>query len=201
MKTVVIASNNAHKIEEIRNTLDFPGWCFVSLKDSGFVSNPEENGSTFLENARIKARALHELTGGAVLADDSGLEVDALGGAPGVRSARYASLDGLDASDSVNNAKLLRELGDVPAEKRTARFVCSLVFIDEDGSEVTAEGAVAGRIGFYPRGEEGFGYDPLFLPDAFGGETSMAEVSQEQKGKISHRGEALCNLKQKMQNR
>lgn len=201
MKTVVIASNNAHKIEEIRNALDFPGWSFVSLKESGFVSNPEENGATFLDNARIKAKALHELTGGAVLADDSGLEVDALDGAPGVHSARYASLDGLDASDTVNNAKLLRELGSVPMDKRTAHFVCSLVFIDEDGSEVTSRGSVEGRIALYPRGDEGFGYDPLFLPNAFGGEISMAEVSQEEKNKISHRGDALRNLRKQMESR
>lgn len=198
MKTVVIASNNAHKVDEIRNALDFPGWSFVSLRDSGYVSDPEENGTTFLENARIKANALHDVTKGAVLADDSGLEVDALGGAPGVRSARYASLDGADASDEANNEKLLRELEGVSSDNRIARFVCSLVFIDEDGTEVTAKGTVEGRIGTSPSGTNGFGYDPLFFPDVFGGDLAMAEVSQEDKSKVSHRGEALRELKAKL---
>lgn len=118
-KTVVIATNNAHKVEEIKIALNFEGWEFKSLKDAGLVSDPEESGTTFLENARIKARAAHELACAAVLADDSGLIVDALDGAPGVYSSRYSGVDG---DDSANNAKLLRELSAVPLAKRTARF-------------------------------------------------------------------------------
>ena len=195
-KTVIIASNNAHKADEIRNALNFEGWEFKTLREAGLESDPEETGSSFVENARIKARAVHELTGGAVLADDSGLMVDALSGAPGVYSARYASVDGKDSSDAANNEKLMRELSDVPDDKRTARFVCSLVFIDEDGSETDAEGTVEGAIGHRPQGQNGFGYDPLFVPDVFGGVKTMAQVSQAEKAQVSHRGNALRALRE-----
>lgn len=194
-KEVIIATNNAHKVEEIESALKFEGWEFKSLKEAGVVSNPEEIGTTFLENARIKAQAVHDLTGCAVLADDSGLIVDALDGAPGVYSSRYAGVDGDDAA---NNAKLLSELQDVPDEKRTARFACVLVFIDEDGQEIDAEGFVEGVIGHALVGEEGFGYDPLFLPDEFGHTKSLAQVSQAEKNQISHRGCALQNLRKKI---
>ncbi len=194
-RTVVIATNNAHKVEEIETALDFEGWVFKSLKDAGLVSDPEESGTTFLENARIKARAAHELAGTAVLADDSGLIVDALDGAPGVYSSRYSGVDG---DDSANNAKLLQELDAVPLDKRTARFASVLVFIDEDGIETVAEGFVEGRIGFVERGERGFGYDPLFFPDAYDGDVTMAELTQSQKNAISHRGNALRELRKKL---
>lgn len=196
-KTVVIATNNAHKVEEIKTALSFKGWEFKTLKEAGIVSNPEETGTTFVENARIKARSAHELSGLATLADDSGLIADALDGAPGVYSSRYSGKEGDDAA---NNAKLLHELAQVPTEKRTARFACSLVFIDEDGSETVAEGFIEGSIGFEERGEEGFGYDPLFFPDEFKGEKSLAEVSQAEKNSISHRGNALRNLKKLLHN-
>ncbi|HIR01226.1 MAG TPA: RdgB/HAM1 family non-canonical purine NTP pyrophosphatase [Candidatus Aveggerthella stercoripullorum] len=192
MKTVVIASNNAHKIDEIRAALDFEGWEFASLKEAGVASDPEENAETFEGNARIKARAAHEVSGRAVLADDSGLEVDALQGEPGVRSARYAGVHGDDAA---NNRKLLEKLAGIPDAERTARFVCALVFVDEDGTELTARGTVEGRIGYEEKGTEGFGYDPLFLPDDFGGSRTFAEVSQSEKTAISHRGRALNDLK------
>lgn len=192
MKTVVIASNNAHKIDEIRAALDFEGWEFASLKEAGVASDPEENAETFEGNARIKARAAHEVSGRAVLADDSGLEVDALQGEPGVRSARYAGVHGDDAA---NNRKLLEKLAEIPDAERTARFVCALVFVDEDGTELTARGTVEGRIGYEEKGTEGFGYDPLFLPDDFGGSRTFAEVSQSEKTAISHRGRALNDLK------
>ena len=197
MKTVVIASNNAHKVSEIADALNFEGWEFKTLQQAGIESDPEENTQTFLENARIKARAAHEAWGGAVLADDSGLEVDALGGNPGVFSARYAGLHG---DDEANNAKLLAELSDVPQSSRTARFVCTLVFIDEDGSETTARGTVEGIIGFEARGTEGFGYDPLFIPDVLGGVKTLAEVTQQEKSAVSHRGNALRELKKKLLN-
>ncbi|MCI8425285.1 MAG: RdgB/HAM1 family non-canonical purine NTP pyrophosphatase [Adlercreutzia sp.] len=197
-KTVVIATNNAHKVSEIQSALDFPGWTFATLAEAGVVSDPVEDADSFEGNARIKAqaaRAAAEAALGravAVLADDSGLAVDALGGAPGVYSSRYAGEDGNDAA---NNAKLLRELAGTAPEERTARFVCTLVFIDEDGTETVARGTVEGRIGEVERGSEGFGYDPLFLPDEFGGERTLAEVSQVQKNGISHRGNALRVLK------
>lgn len=198
MKRVIIASNNAHKVDEIEHALDFPGWRFCTLREAGITSSPEEDGGSFEANARIKARAAREAAGGsiAVLADDSGLQVDVLDGAPGVYSSRYAGRDGDDAA---NNAKLLHELLAVPAENRGARFVCVLVFIDEDGSELIVHGEVRGRIGFKPHGEDGFGYDPLFLPDEYGGELSFAEVSQACKSEISHRGRALRSLRAQLE--
>ena len=198
MKEVLIATNNAHKVEEIRTALNFEGWTFTTLAEAGVTSDPAEDADSFEGNARIKARAARaaarESLGRfvAVLADDSGLEVDALGGAPGVFSARYAGPDGDDAA---NNAKLLAELAAVPDAERTARFVCTLVFIDEDGTESVARGTIEGAIGREPRGSEGFGYDPLFLPDEYGGTRALAEVPQAEKNGISHRGNALRVLK------
>lgn len=198
MKTVVIATNNAHKVSEIRSALDFEGWEFSTLREAGIASDPVEDAGTFEGNARIKARAAREAAREvlgrdvAVLADDSGLEVDALDGAPGVYSSRYAGEDGDDAA---NNAKLLAEMASVPDGQRAARFVCTLVFIDEDGAETVARGTIEGAIGHVARGEEGFGYDPLFLPDEFGGTRTLAEVSQGEKNAISHRGSALRALR------
>lgn len=196
-KTVIIATNNAHKVEEIETALDFEGWRFLSLKQASIASNPEETGTTFVENARIKACAAYEASQDcAVLADDSGLIVDALDGAPGVYSSRYAGVDGDDAA---NNAKLLRELEGVADDNRTARFVSVLVFIDVDGKETVAEGFVEGRTGHQERGSEGFGYDPLFLPEACTDGKTMAELTQDQKNSISHRGNALRALKEKIE--
>ncbi|MDE8703413.1 RdgB/HAM1 family non-canonical purine NTP pyrophosphatase [Adlercreutzia equolifaciens] len=198
MKTVLIATNNAHKVSEISTALNFEGWEFKTLRDLGLVSDPAEDADSFEGNGRIKAQAAREAARKAlghpvaVLADDSGLEVDALGGAPGVYSSRYAGTDGDDAA---NNAKLLHELGEAPLPERTARFVCTLVFIDEDGAETVARGTIEGAIGFEERGSEGFGYDPLFLPDAYEGALTLAEVSQEEKNGISHRGNALRTLR------
>ena len=195
MKRVVIASNNAHKVEEIEHALDFEGWNFCTLREVGVVSEPEEDADTFEGNARIKARAAYEATGCASLADDSGLVVDALNGAPGVYSARYAGSHGNDAD---NNAKVLAQLACVPPDQRSARFVCVLVFIDEEGREVTARGTIEGKIGYVSRGSEGFGYDPLFFPDEFKGNKSLAEINQAEKNAISHRGNALRELKKKI---
>lgn len=193
MKTIVVATNNENKLREIREVLSVPGWEFKSLRELGIESDPEEDADSFAGNARIKALAAHEASGGlAALADDSGLVVDALDGAPGVYSSRYAGEHG---DDEANNRKLLTELEDVPRDERTARFVCALVFIDEDGSELVAEGTVEGKIGFEERGANGFGYDPLFLADDLGGELTTAEVSAEQKNAISHRGNALRAMK------
>lgn len=185
---VVIASNNSHKAEEIKNALPFEGWRFLTMKEAGIFSNPEENGATFEENASIKARAVKEQWEGCVLADDSGLEVDALDGAPGVLSARFAGVHG---DDDANNAKLLECLEGVEDADRTARFVCAISFIDEKGEEVVVRGAVEGRIGRIPSGEGGFGYDPLFYPDDLSGNRSFAEVTQAEKSSMSHRGNAL----------
>jgi len=197
VKTVILATNNAHKVSEISNALNFPGWKFVTLREAGIESDPEEDADTFLGNARIKALAAHEASGGmAALADDSGLEVDALGGAPGVYSSRYA---GEDATDEDNNAKLLADLADTPDDQRTGRFVCTLVFIDEDGTETGSRGTVEGRIGHEPQGEGGFGYDPLFWPDVFDGACTLAEVPQSRKNEVSHRGNALRALKFKLE--
>ena len=197
MKTVVLATNNAHKVAEIATALDFPGWEFRTLRELGIESDPAEDADTFEGNARIKARAAHEASGGlAALADDSGLVVDALDGAPGVHSARYA---GELCDDAANNAKLLAALGNVPDAERTARFASTLVFVDEDGSEIVAEGAVEGRIGHEGRGSEGFGYDPLFLPDVFGGARTLAEVDRDEKNAVSHRGNALRQLRAKLE--
>lgn len=190
-KRVIIATNNAHKVTEIRDVFAPLGWECASLKEAGVESDPEETGATFVDNARIKARAAHELSGCAVLADDSGLIVDALDGAPGVYSSRYAGEDGNDAK---NNALLLENLKDVAAADRTAHFSCVLVFIDEDGTETVAEGRVEGLIGFEERGTEGFGYDPLFLPDDFGNEKTFAELGLAEKQKVSHRARALQAL-------
>ena len=203
MKTIVLATNNAHKASEIAHALDFPGWEFKTLRELGIHSDPAEDADTFLGNARIKAQAAHAASGGmAALADDSGLVVDALGGAPGVYSARYAAIDPTqDADDDANNAKLLANLEDVPDDERTARFVCTLVLIDEDGTETVAEGTIEGRIGHGLQGDGGFGYDPLFWPDVFDGTCTLAEVPQERKNQVSHRGNALRALRAQLEER
>ncbi len=197
VKRVVIATNNKHKAEEIATALDFEGWVFETLSQARITSEPEETASTFEGNARIKALAARDKCTCAVLADDSGLEVDALDGAPGVYSSRFAGFDG---GDDANNEKLLEMMRDVPDEKRTARFVCTLVFIDEDGSEQVARGTIEGRIAHELCGDGGFGYDPLFLPDCFGGSITLAQVSQAQKNLVSHRGNALRHLREQLSN-
>jgi len=192
---VVVASSNHGKLAEIRSALTFVHWRFSAAGelDSEWPS-PEETGETFEANARIKAVACRERFGFAALADDSGLEVDALDGAPGVYSARFS---GPCATDAENNARLLRALADVPDAERTARFRCTIVFIGHDGRETVADGTCEGRIGFEPRGEYGFGYDPLFLPDDAPGR-SMAELPLADKNAISHRGAALRALRAKL---
>jgi XTP/dITP diphosphohydrolase len=192
---VVVASSNHGKLAEIRSALDFAGWRFIAASelDEEWPS-PEEDGETFEENARIKARASRERFAFAALADDSGLEVDALDGAPGVYSSRFA---GPCATDAENNARLLLALQEVPGSGRAARFRSTIVFIGDDGTETIATGTCEGRIGFEPRGEHGFGYDPLFLPDATPART-MAELPLAEKNAISHRGAALRDLRTKL---
>ncbi len=196
VKKIIIASNNHNKIREIKSVFKDFDWEILSLSEAGIESDPVEDADSFEGNARIKAKAVFDLTDGvAALADDSGLVVDALNGEPGVYSSRYAGCDGDDAA---NNAKLLSNLRDVDMKDRTARFVCTLVFIDADGTETVATGSVEGNIGFEERGAEGFGYDPLFYPDEFGGDISFAEVPLDEKNKISHRARALRSLKERL---
>lgn len=194
--TIVVATGNAHKLVEIEAILGaaLPGVRFVSIKQLGAFEDPEETGTTFAENALIKARAAVAETGFAAVADDSGLVVDALNGEPGVYSARYAGVHGDDAA---NNAKLLRNLADVPAPDRAARFMSVVALVRPDGTELTGTGACEGTIGFEGRGSNGFGYDPLFLPEDTPGKT-MAELTPEEKNAISHRYHALVDLSAKL---
>lgn len=194
--TVVVATGNMHKLTEIEAILSaaLPGVRFVALGQLGDYPDPEETGTTFLENALIKAEAAVEETGLSAIADDSGLVVDALDGEPGVYSARYAGVHGDDAA---NNAKLLEKLAGVPADERTARFMSVVALIDASGAVLTGTGACEGRIGFEGRGEHGFGYDPLFLPDDTPGRT-MAELEPAEKNAISHRFHALRELSRQL---
>jgi XTP/dITP diphosphohydrolase len=196
-RTVVIATKNPGKVREIREVLSEFDLTIESLERFGAIPEPEETGTTFAENARQKALYYARATGQWALADDSGLEVDALGGEPGVYSARYAAEQAgpdadRDAIDNANNAKVLTGLTDVPDEQRTARFVCHLALADVDGILLEARGTIEGRIGHAPRGDNGFGYDPLFyVPDR--GKTT-AELPPSEKNAISHRGSALRSL-------
>ena len=185
MRKIIIASNNAHKVEEIKTALDFEGWTFQTLKQAGLESDPAEDADSFEGNARIKALAAHRNTGLAAIADDSGLMVEALGGAPGVYSSRYA---GEGATDADNKAKLLRELADVPAP-RTARFRTVIAYIDPDGREHLFHGKVEGEILTAPAGDGGFGYDPVFRPK--GWTRSFAQASPDEKNAVSHRGNVV----------
>ncbi len=191
---IVIATHNKHKLAEMARILEPMGYEVVTDRDLGIeLTDVEENGKTFLENARIKAESGCRESGLACIADDSGLCVDALGGEPGVYSARYSGEHGNDAA---NNEKLLFNLKDVPDEKRTARFVCSICVSFPDGSEITAEGVCEGKIGYEYRGNNGFGYDPLFMV----GDKSFAEFTAEEKDAVSHRGNALKKLQKLLAN-
>ncbi len=183
----LLATNNKHKLEEMRRLLAGSGHTVVGLKEAGVLSMPEETGKTFLENAHIKARAACQLSGIATLADDSGLSVDVLDGAPGVNSARFSGTHG---NDEANNKKLLKLLARTPFAKRTARFVCALVLQMPDGPCLEVEGCCEGIIGFSEMGEGGFGYDPLFLVQG----KSLAQCSAEEKDALSHRGKAMREL-------
>jgi len=186
---LVVATGNRGKLEEIAQILSRFPFDIVSMSEAGVTGDIEETGGTFEENALIKARHVWNVTGGIVLADDSGLEVDCLGGAPGVYSARYA---GEGASDEDRNRKLLEALEGVPADRRAARFVCAAAVIFPDGSELVARGTCEGLIAFKPEGSNGFGYDPLFYVPAFG--MTIAQLDDETKNSISHRGNALRKL-------
>ena len=196
-RTIVVATGNAHKVTEIEQILSpcFPDFHFVALGELGDFPDPLEDGATFLDNAAIKASAALDHTGlRMAVADDSGLCVDELQGAPGIHSARWAGMHG---DDEANNAKLLKELADVPAERRRAHFHSTVVLIrvTQDGIRQVfhGDGDCPGQIGFAPRGSGGFGYDPLFLPDDTPGNT-MAELTVDEKNAISHRRRALDDL-------
>lgn len=195
-KTIVVATGNAHKLTEIRDILGevLPDVEFVSLAQLGDFDDPEETGTTFEANALIKAEAAVAETGFSAIADDSGLVVDALDGEPGVYSARYAGVHGDDAA---NNAKLLRNLENVEDADRTARFMSVVALVRADGIVLSGEGSCEGMIGHELRGDHGFGYDPLFLPNDTPGKT-MAELTPEEKNAISHRFHALQNLSREL---
>ena len=187
-KKIVVASNNSHKLREIAQI--FPQYDVLSGKEAGFVDDVEETGATFLENAFIKARAACSALGLPVIADDSGLCVDALDGAPGVFSARYAGSHGDDAQ---NRRKLLQEMQGV--EDRAAHFCCAMAMVFPDGKEFSAEGKTYGFILAEESGNGGFGYDPLFFSDDL--QKSFGVATAEEKNSVSHRYRALCILKEK----
>ena len=189
----VVATFNRHKAAELHALLALSDVELVPLADWPGATPPEETGDTLLENARIKARAAVALTGLPAIADDTGLEVDALQGAPGVHAARYS---GPGATYASNVAKLLRELQHVPPAKRTARFKTVCVAAWPDGRELHAEGVLEGTIAEAPRGEYGFGYDPVFQPA--GGARTYAELSEAEKNAISHRAQAVRALAERL---
>jgi XTP/dITP diphosphohydrolase len=191
LRRLVIATSNPGKLSEFQPLLEGLPFAPVSQASLG-VAAPEETGTTFLSNALLKARHAAAATGEAAIADDSGLEVDALGGAPGVYSARYA---GPHADDAANNAKLLRALERIPPPERRARYRCVLVYVEgpEDASPLTADGAWEGCIVDAPRGAAGFGYDPHFwLPEL---KMTAAELEPGEKNRLSHRGRAMRSLR------
>ena len=188
---VIVATGNAGKMREFRRILEPLGFQVTSMKEEGIDVPIVEDGTTFAENARIKAMTVHQHTGEAVIADDSGICVDALGGRPGVYSARYG---GEDLPHPEKIKLLLKELIQVPDEKRTARFVAHICYIGADGTRIDAEECCEGVIGHAPRGEGGFGYDPIFMV----GDKSFAELSGAEKDAVSHRGKALRAFAQKL---
>ncbi len=191
-KVLLIATSNMGKVKEISEALKDFSLEIKTLKDFCGIDPPEETGKTFFENAYLKAKYWAEKTGLMCLADDSGLEVDALNKAPGVYSARFA---GQRATDEENNKKLLELLQGIPLEKRTARFVCVIVVYHPSGKYITAEEIWEGLIGFEMKGSYGFGYDPLFLVPEYNYQKTAAELLLEEKNKLSHRGKALAKLK------
>ena len=184
MKEIIVATGNEHKLKEIKEILK--GYTILGLKDVGFKEEIDETGKTFEENALIKANALHDFTQKTVIADDTGLCVDYLNGAPGVYSARYA---GEGKSDKDNRDKLLREMSSAKEDERNAKFVCAIAIVFENGESRVVFGEVKGKIGYEEKGENGFGYDSLFVADETG--KTFGEMDSEEKNKISHRKRAV----------
>lgn len=197
-RKIIFATGNQDKMKEIRMILEDLGIVVSSMKEAGIDVDIVEDGTTFEENAMIKAEAIAKLTDAIVLADDSGLEIDYLNKEPGIYSARYA---GTDTSYEIKNNLLLQRLEGVPDEKRTARFVCAIAAVFPDGSKETVRGTIEGRIGYEIAGEHGFGYDPIFYLPEYG--CTTAELDLEKKNELSHRGKALRLMReiieQKMQ--
>ena len=194
-KRIIFATGNEGKMKEIRMILADLGVPVVSMKEAGVSADIVEDGKTFAENAAIKARAIMELTGEIVMADDSGLEIDYLDKAPGIYSARFM---GEDTSYTIKNTALLEKLKGVPDEERTARFVCAIACVFPDGTLLESYRTMEGRIGYEIRGENGFGYDPIFYLPEYG--CSSAEISPEKKNELSHRGKALRAMKERLGN-
>ena len=186
MKEIMIATSNAHKVEEFREMLEPLGIQVRSLLDLEEKVDIEETGTTFAENAMIKALGVHERLGIPVISDDSGLEVDAMDKAPGVYSARFL---GYDTPYEEKNQYIMDQ---VEGKTRTARYVCAIAYVEEDGARHVFTGVVEGEIADHARGEKGFGYDPIFYYPPYG--ATLAEVSEEKKNAISHRGRALAQL-------
>ena len=181
---LIFATGNEHKMKEIREILDESKYEIISMKEAGVDIDIVEDGKTFEENALIKAKAVMEVTGQLTLADDSGLEIDALNGEPGIYSSRYL---GEDTSYVKKNSVILERLKDVPEEKRSARFVCAVAAAFPDGQTKVIRGTMEGIIGYEIKGENGFGYDPIFYLPQYG--KYSAELTSDEKNAISHRGE------------
>ena len=194
MRRMIFATGNEGKMREIREIMADAGMEIVSMRDAGISADIVENGTTFEENAMIKARGVAaHAEGDIVLADDSGLEIDYLNGEPGIYSARYL---GEDTSYEVKNQVILDRLSGVPQEKRGARFVCAIAAVLPDGEALVTRGTIEGYIGERPAGKNGFGYDPIFYVEEYG--CSTAELTEAQKNEISHRGKALRAMKEKL---
>lgn len=193
MKQLIVATRNRHKVLEIKQILNDSEYMPISMVDAGIDMEIEENGTTFLENAYIKANTIFQITGKTVMADDSGLEVKYLKGAPGVHSQRFA---GEGASDDDRNNRLLKMLEGVPFELREARFVCAIAVIREDGTSFDVTGELKGYIGEKKSGNKGFGYDPLFYLPEYG--ETVASLGPQIKNKISHRAMALEKMKDRL---
>lgn len=193
MKRIIFATSNEGKMKEIRLIMADSGYEVVSLKEAGISADIEENGTTFEENAVIKASAIAKLTGGLAMADDSGLEVDYMDKAPGIYSARFL---GEDTSYDIKNNYILDKLKDVPLEERSARFVCAIALADAEGNAITKRATIEGYIGYEIKGENGFGYDPIFMVPEY--DKTTAELSIEEKNKISHRAKALKAMKEEL---
>ena len=193
MDKIIFATGNEGKMKEVRMILEDLGLPVLSLKDAGITADVEENGTTFEENAQIKAKAIMEMTGALVLADDSGLEVDALDKEPGIYSARYM---GHDTSYHIKNQNIIDRLEGKVGEERSERFVCAIAAAFPDGRVLITRGTMEGQIGYEEKGENGFGYDPIFyLPEY---QCYSAELSLEEKNKLSHRGKALRLMKERL---
>ena len=191
---IVFATGNKNKVREISEILEDFEIPVQSMKDAGVEVDIIENGKTFEENSLIKARSVWNVTGGLVLADDSGLEVDALNKEPGIYSARYM---GEDTSYHIKNANIIERLEGVNDDKRTARFVCAVAVVFPDGSEKVVRGVMEGRIGYEEKGENGFGYDPIFILPKY--EKTTAELKPEEKNAESHRGKALRAIRKEIE--